>query len=41
MKKNEFLVKSTKLNEIPKSSIKSQLKMKPHGREIYNTKKII
>ena len=39
MKLNDFLVKSPKLNEIPKPAIKSQLKMKPHGSEICHPKK--
>ncbi|RZP11964.1 MAG: CoA pyrophosphatase [Flavobacteriales bacterium] len=39
MKLTEFLVKSPKLNEIPKPGIKSQLKMEPHGREICHTNK--
>ena len=39
MKLNEFLTRSTKLNEIPKLVIKPQLKMEPHGREICHTKK--
>tara|TARA_B100000900_G_scaffold264370_1_gene225525 strand:+ start:117 stop:728 length:612 start_codon:yes stop_codon:yes gene_type:complete len=39
MKLTEFIIKSPKLNEIPKPGIKSQLKMKPHGREMYHTNK--
>ena len=38
MKLNEFLLKSPKLNEIPKPGIKSQLKMAPLGREMYYEK---
>ncbi len=39
MRLTEFLIKSTKLNEIPKPGFKSQLKMEPHGREMCHTKK--
>ena len=38
MELNEFLLKSSKLNEIPKPGIKSQLKMAPMGREWYYEK---
>ena len=38
MKLNEFLLKSPKLNEIPKPGIKSQLKMSPQGRQMYYEK---
>ena len=38
MELNEFLLKSTKLNQIPKPGIKSQLKMAPQGRETYYEK---
>ena len=41
MKLTEFLVKSPKLNEIPKPGIKSQLKMEPHGKQMFYTKKNI
>ena len=36
MELKEFLVKSPKLNEIPKPGIKSQIKMAPRGRHLYN-----
>ena len=39
MELNEFLLKSPKLNEIPKPGIKSQLKMAPQGREMQHIKK--
>ena len=39
MKLNEFLIKSPKLNEIPRPGIKSQFKMWPHGRYISHMKK--
>tara|TARA_X000001036_G_scaffold105379_1_gene98501 strand:- start:905 stop:1516 length:612 start_codon:yes stop_codon:yes gene_type:complete len=38
MELNEFLLKSTKLNEIPKPGIKSQFKMLPQLRETYPKK---
>ena len=38
MKLNEFLLKSPKLNDIPKPGIKSQLKMSPQGRQMYYEK---
>ena len=38
MRLNEFLLKSPKLNEIPKPGIKSQLKMSPQGRQMYYEK---
>ena len=46
MKLTEFLVKSPKLNEIPKPGIKSQLKMEPHEEKkknlfhFFNKKKV-
>ena len=36
MELNEFLLKSPKLNEIPKPGIKSQFKMAPKGRNLYS-----
>lgn len=41
MKLTEFLVRSPKLNEITKPGIKSQLKMEPHGKHMFYTKKNI
>ena len=41
MKLTEFLVKSPKLNEIPKPGIKSQLKTEPHGKQMFFKKKNI
>ncbi len=38
MELNEFLLKSPKLNQIPKPGTKSQLKMAPKGRETYYEK---
>ena len=40
MKLTEFLVKSSKLNEIPKPGIKSQLKMELMGNKCFIRKKI-
>lgn len=39
MELKEFLNKSLKLNEIPKPGIKSQIKMAPPGRHLYNENK--
>ena len=39
MKLTEFLVNSSKLNEIPKPGIKSQLNMEPHDKEMCHTNK--
>ncbi len=39
MKSTKFLVRSPKLNEIPKPGIKSQLKMEPQGEKSLHGKK--